>query len=201
MKKDLIILFCRYPVPNRTKTRLIPDIGPVGAAELHHKFVLRALQTIDRAAKRYGYDIEVCFDGTSTKKASKWLGTSRVYSVQKGEGLGEKLDSAFNETFMKGYKRIVLIGTDIPGLTLGHIKHAFETLHHEDLVLGPSNDGGYWLVGMRKYSNIFTVDNWGGSNVLEQTIMLAGDNGLSFELLEYDEETGRNIQRFYRRES
>ena len=184
LKSDLVIMFCRYPVPGHVKTRLIPALGLVGAANLHRELTETILETLLKARVQMGFDMQICFDGGSSKKMSQWLGTEHVYEKQ-GEGdLGRRMYGAFYDAFLKDYQRIILMGSDIPDMKPGHIRNAFHALEDSDLVLAPSTDGGYWLVGLKRPTDIFQITNWGGQYILEQTMAQAKANGLSVQQIE-----------------
>jgi rSAM/selenodomain-associated transferase 2/rSAM/selenodomain-associated transferase 1 len=181
---DRLIIFCRYPAPGRTKTRLIPVLGPTGAAELHRWLTEKTFETIKAIALRRRIGVEVRFDGGSELKMRRWLGPGAIFSRQ-GEGdLGERMHAAFVNAFQSGCRRVVLLGTDIPGLNKNHLGKAFAALAEQDLVLGPSTDGGYWLMGLRRPAHVFQGINWGTEKVLEQTIVLAKRHGLTVHQLD-----------------
>lgn len=183
-KSDLVILFCRYPVPGRVKTRLIPALGRVGAANLHRELTETILKTLVQGRVQMGFDIQICFDGGSSKNMSQWLGSEHVYEEQSDGDLGRRMYWAFHDAFRKGYERVILIGSDIPDMKPGHVREAFHALEDNDLVLAPSTDGGYWLVGLKGPADIFQITNWGSQNVLEQTMVQAKAHGLSIQQIE-----------------
>ena len=181
---DRLILFSRYPVPGKTKTRLIPHLGPAGAADLHRRLTEKTLDTIRSAVRGRTLGVEVRLEGGSRRQLNRWLGPGLIYSRQGQGDLGQRMYDAFLEAFGRGCRRVLLIGTDIPELSASHIDRAFEALNGRDLVLGPSRDGGYWLIGMRQAFNLFQGINWGERTVLDQTMALAKGKGLSLHLLE-----------------
>jgi len=181
---DRLILFGRYPIPGQTKTRLIPVLGPAGAAELQRRLTERTLKTARTAAFRWGAALEVRFDGGSTEKMRRWLGPAPVFTSQGPGDLGERMGEAILGAFQSGCKRVVLFGTDIPGLGVHHLGEALESLVKNDLVLGPTDDGGYCLVGLRRPADIFRNISWGREDVLERTVARATAQGLSIRLLE-----------------
>lgn len=183
-KSDLLILFCRYPVPGHVKTRLIPALGPVGAANLHRELTETILKNLIRARVQMGFEIQIRFDGGSSKKMSQWLGSEHVYEKQDEGDLGRRMYSAFHDAFLRGYQRVILIGSDIPDMKTGHVREAFHALEDNDLVLAPSTDGGYWLVGLKRPADVFQITNWGSHNVLEQTMAQAKAHGLSVQQTE-----------------
>ena len=130
-----------------------------------------------------GFDIQICFDGGSSKKMSQWLGSELTHERQGDGDLGRRMYWAFHDAFLRGYQRVILIGSDIPAVRHEHIKQAFYGLKDHDLVLGPSTDGGYWLVGLRRPVDIFQNTDWGSHGVLEQTMVQAKDQGLTVHQL------------------
>ena len=170
---DRLIIFGRCPAPGRTKTRLIPALGELGAAELHRRLTET---TVAR--------IEVSFCGGSRRKMQRWLGADLLYRHQCEGDLGLRMERAFLHAFEAGGDRIVLIGTDVPGFTQDHLRQAFDALTGHDLVLGPTTDGGYWLIGMHRPARLFHGIDWSTDRVLKQTLDMASDHGLSVSLLE-----------------
>jgi len=98
--------------------------------------------------------------------------------------LGKRMEAAFRKAFLEGCSRAVLFGADIPGLSAGILKQAMELLEDRDIVLGPSTDGGYWLVGLKRHADIFGEISWGSGEVLAQTLDKAEAKGLSIALLD-----------------
>ena len=98
--------------------------------------------------------------------------------------LGMRLYLAFRKAFHNGCRRVVLLGTDIPQLRTEMLEEAFDAFMENDLVIGPSTDGGYWLMGLNRPVNLFQGLNWGSKTVLEQTISLAKRHNLKFHRLE-----------------
>lgn len=176
-----LILFGRYPVPGKTKTRLIPVLGPLGAAELQRSLTLKSLSAAT-ATTLGGTDVAFCFTGASRAMVRRWLGPQPVGLMQqKGGHIGERMRTAFSESFERGFRQVILVGTDIPQMTPAHLEAAFQTLTRHDLVLGPSRDGGYWLVGLNQKADpdLFRHIRWGSPAVLRQTLAAARKLGLS----------------------
>jgi len=176
-----LIIFTRYPETGSVKTRLIPALGQEGAQRLHREM---AEYTLKQACKA-GIDIEVRFTGGDHRLMKKWLGREFYYRKQDGDTLGEKLHNAFADAFSGGKGKVVIIGTDCPGLAEAHIKKAFHLLERADLILGPALDGGYYLVGLRRAcENLFQGIHWGSEKVCRQTLETARQMNLKTELLE-----------------
>jgi hypothetical protein len=178
VSSERLVVFCRYPVPGRVKTRLIPALGPLGAAELHRRLAERTVALAERAAGERGADLEVACSGGSRRAVERWLGRGRRLVPQSGADLGERMASAFRSAFREGVRRVVLVGTDIPGLTNRDMDCALDELRSASLVLGPSRDGGYWLIGLDRPAEVFSGVPWGTSEVRARTLALAAGLGL-----------------------
>ncbi len=185
-----LILFTRYPEPGRTKTRLIPCLGAQGAAALQRNMTERLLAVARRYATGRACSLEIRYEGGTLRKVLRWLGP-HIRVVPQGDGhLGRRMGRAFEAAFEAGAVRAVLVGTDIPGITPSTLKRAFRTLAHHDLVFGPAEDGGYYLVGMHRRTGreaifrIFGAMPWGTSAVLGKTLDVARRYGFTFALTE-----------------
>jgi rSAM/selenodomain-associated transferase 2/rSAM/selenodomain-associated transferase 1 len=194
-RSDRLIIFGRYPEPGRTKTRLIPLLGAARAADFQRELTERTLSKDRLAARRRPVDLEGCFDGGSFEKLRRWLGPGLVFSHQSPGNLGERMKTAFLNAFRQGAQHVVLHGTDIPDLTVGHLDDALDALNSHDLVLGPSMDGGYWLIGLEKPADLFDGMAWGTSSIFEKTVAAARAQGLSVHVLSplTDMDTGETI--------
>jgi len=145
-------------------------LGPAGAADLQRELTEATLRTTRSFAVLPKRETVFCFDGGSRDKIVKWLGNEILLCQQEKGNLGMRMHTAFLRAFQDGCTRVVLVGTDIPGLRKHHLQEAFEMLGEKDVVLGPSTDGGYWLVGMNRPLNIFERISWGTDTVLDQTL-------------------------------
>lgn len=182
---DRLIVFGRYPVPGRTKTRLIPRLGPAGAADLQRWLTERTMETAEAFALKRGVNVEVCFEGGSEQKMRRWISSDLSLSRQTPGDLGTRMYAAFLAAFQRGCRRVVLIGTDIPELRADHFRQAFDALSKSDLVIGPSRDGGYWVIGLNRPARLFEGIKWGTRAVLGQTLALANGQGLRVKELDY----------------
>ena len=175
-----LLVFTRYPESGCVKTRLIPALGPAGARELHRSMAEHALQRLDCFT-----NIEVCFDGGSKQCMRHWLGGSFSYIPQGGGNLGQRMLRACSRTFQQGEDKVILVGTDCPGLKASHVRKALHLLDKHDLVLGPAADGGYYLLGLKDlYAGLFEDIPWGTGQVLAETLQKAHRLGLRTVLLE-----------------
>jgi rSAM/selenodomain-associated transferase 2/rSAM/selenodomain-associated transferase 1 len=172
--RECLIVFTRYPEPGLTKTRLIPALGAQGAAELHRRLAEHTLARARELQASRSVAVEVWFAGGGEALMRDWLGDETVCRHQ-GEGdLGARMSRAFQEAFSRGAERAAIIGTDCPDLDARVLGAAFEQLLTFDLVLGPAADGGYYLIGLRRFvPELFTGITWGTGLVLQQTVATA----------------------------
>ena len=180
---DRLIVFGRWPKPGKTKTRLIPALGALGAAEAQRRMTVRILQTARQWAGGGDREIEVCYEHVSWRQMRRWLGRGLGFRRQLTGDLGSRMGSALTAAFDEGCRRAVLIGTDSPSITHKMLEEAFDHLGSNDLVLGPAHDGGYWLVGMKRPLPIFKGITWSTGSVLTQTLDLARQHELQVHLL------------------
>jgi rSAM/selenodomain-associated transferase 2/rSAM/selenodomain-associated transferase 1 len=181
---DRLIIFSKYPVPGKTKTRLISLLGPAGAADLQKRLAEKTYQTARRYNQSREMDIEICFEGGSDRKMKAWLGKGPIYSQQVPGDIGIRMHHAMINAFLFGSGSVVLIGTDIPDITEMILDQAFTSLKKNDLVLGPSTDGGYWLIGLNRPVDVFQDIKWSTSGVLQQTLQEARKQNLKYHILD-----------------
>ncbi len=180
-----IILFCKYPAPFAVKTRLIPRLGAAGAADLQRRLLLRSADEIRRMTKAYHAEFEVRFAGGSEAEIRMLLGDDLRVTPQ-GEGdLGARMHRAIAEAVGEGASRVLLTGSDIPALRSEILGEGLQKLDEVDVVLGPAEDGGYYLIGMgRPRSRLFSEIPWGTADVCRLTEERLRREGLSFTKLE-----------------
>ncbi len=178
-RRDCLILFGRYPEAGRVKTRLIPALGPAGAADLQRRLTERALAEVRRAARQAGTSVEVRYAGGNRRRMRRWLGDTLSLVPQGPGDLGHRMRRALFAALADGAGRAVLVGTDVPCVTAGHLTRALDVLTQRDVVFGPSTDGGYWLIGMRRPTDVFRGIDWGTPRVLDQTLRAAREGGRS----------------------
>jgi rSAM/selenodomain-associated transferase 1 len=179
----VVLIFARYPEPGSVKTRLCPGLSPAQAAHLQRAMTEDVVALHEAGA---AHDTIVCFSPAELRdNFSSWLGEGVSLMPQEGDDLGERQLGAMRAAFDLGYDGAVIIGTDCPFVTRPDIESAFESLKAADLVLGPSEDGGYYLIGARKaYPPLFEGIEWGGPRVLEDTLKKAEAAHVSTRLLE-----------------
>ncbi len=168
-----LIVFVKNPIPGAVKTRLQTRYAPDQVAALYTAFVrdvLARAESIDVDRQVIAFDPP---DAESEVRALFGGGVKALweYVPQVQEDLGARMREALVQQLDAGASAAVLIGTDIPSLPAHHITQAFDLLHTVDVVLGPSTDGGYYLVGVSKsIPEIFEGVEWSTSSVLSQTI-------------------------------
>jgi uncharacterized protein len=180
MADSCVIIFVKYPVPGQVKTRLAKSIGEEAAAGFYKCCVE---DTIARLKDAYS-SIHICFDPRNTKELfSNWLGNGFTYFPQRGKDLGEKMRCAFEDVFRGSFTRAVLIGSDSPDLPADFLKQAISA---SGPVIGPSSDGGYYLIGFNKddfLPQAFNGISWSTEAVLRQTIDILNRHNRTFSLL------------------
>ena len=160
----VIQIFARAPVPGAVKTRLIPALGADGAAALQARLLRR---TLDMAPQSDLAPVQLwCVPDCDHAAFRDWPGVSRY--IQQGADLGKRMHNALIAG-LETARRVILIGTDCPGLDGGYLHQAIGHLADHDVVLGPAEDGGYVLVGWRRPVALFTGIDWGSERVLDQT--------------------------------
>lgn len=183
--KDLLIIFSRYPIPGRTKTRLIPLLGAAGAASFHRLMAESTISRCRRAAQSLGLSMEVHVEGGEERQFKEWLREDLVLRMQGPGSLGRRMQEAFARGFSQSERKVVLIGTDCPELTPKVLEEALTRLDQVDLVLGPALDGGFYLIGLARPADLLWREiEWGSERVLAQTLANAEKERLSSTLLE-----------------
>ncbi|MBD6614692.1 glycosyltransferase [Komarekiella sp. 'clone 1'] len=172
--KQHLIIFTRYPEPGKTKTRLIPALGTLGAANLQREMTEYTIFQVRELQKVTAISVEVRFAGGDLQLMQDWLGLGLVYQPQ-GEGdLGSRMARSLFDAFESGAEKVMIIGTDCPGVNAQILATAFEQLQAFELVLGPAIDGGYYLIGLRQpIPELFVNIEWGTAQVFQKTVEIA----------------------------
>lgn len=168
-KEAVLLVFTKTPVPGRVKTRLLAVTSPEQAAAIAVELLRRTLDTARRSSVR---DIELWCTPTTRHSTLVELGEdfSMALQTQTGADLGERMFSAMEQSLDK-YRHVMLAGSDCIDLAVADLDLAREKLAEGyDVVLGPSLDGGYHLIGLsRLYRELFTGIEWGADRVLQDT--------------------------------
>lgn len=175
-----IIVFIKNPELGKVKTRLARTIGDDHALKIY-KYLLQYTKDV---VKNVSADQLFLFHGGKLIDSNKWSILNCDNRLQNEGDLGVKMDSAFRYVFSKGFDKAVLIGSDCLEIKLEHIESSFSKLERADIVIGPAEDGGYYLLGMNKYnSSLFRNMPWSTNNLLEKTIEVAIAECLNYKLL------------------
>lgn len=162
----LLIIFTRNPVLGQCKTRLAKTIGDAAALAIY-KILLKHTQNITKnlkVHKQVHYSEELW-------KNDIWDDHIFEKLVQQGSDLGERMANAFRKGFEAGFDKIIIIGSDIHELEAADIEEAFASLQLNDVVIGPADDGGYYLLGMKKFkASLFKNKTWGKERIFENTM-------------------------------
>ncbi|WP_445456955.1 TIGR04282 family arsenosugar biosynthesis glycosyltransferase [Flavobacterium sp. HNIBRBA15423] len=166
MNENLILIFTRNPELGKVKTRLAASIGEENALEIYKHL----LEHTKKVTLETNFDKRVLY--------SEEINTNDIWNnhlfqkkLQFGKDLGVRMYNAFKEGFDDGYKKIVIIGSDLIELESNDIKEAIKKLVNNDIVIGPAQDGGYYLLGMKQIpENIFRNKEWGTNTVLKETL-------------------------------
>lgn len=196
MSGPALVIMARAPVPGQVKTRLQPHLTPEQSADLALAFLKDAL---DLAASVKAYATFLAFTPPEMEALFRQLVSPSVNLLAQVEGdLGQRMCHILHQLGDKGYSPVVIVGSDLPTLQPGHLEKAIQRLHSCEVCLGPSHDGGYYLIGARSaYECLFESISWSTPRVLQGTIERAKAAGLSLALLEVclDVDTFEDLRR------
>ena len=185
-----LIIFTRYPEPGTTKTRMIPELGAQGAADLQRRMTRHLVSKAKTLMEQQPLAVEIRFEGGNERLMQDWTGPLFTYRHQGRGDIGQRMQRALVDGFQNSHTSIVIIGSDIPDISTAIIDRAFAALEKTNLVLGPAGDGGYYLIGLQKadedqtYPELFEGIDWGTHRVLSHTIAAADQLGIGYALLD-----------------
>jgi len=187
MTHNALIIFVKNLIEGHVKTRLAATLGNDGAMNIYKQLLKNTQNTIDT------FETDKIVFYSDFIEEEIWGNNFFQNQIQQGNDLGERMKNAFKSSFTVGYEKIVIIGTDCPGINKDILENAFMALNNLDIVIGPATDGGYYLLGMKKeYPFLFQNIEWSTHRVLQQTIDCCNKNRLSYfllpELSDIDEE-------------
>jgi len=189
-----LIIFQKNAIVGKVKTRLAATVGDERAFEIYNWLTSYTHQV----AKGTKVDKFIFYSDFIPDEAAHEHPGYR-FEIQSGADLGERMQHAFSALFEDGYSNVVIIGTDCPDLKVSDLTNAFFILGQNDLVLGPARDGGYYLLGMRRFfPALFREIPWSTPRVLELTLDIADDLKLDYEFLKIhsDVDTFEDWQQF-----
>jgi uncharacterized protein len=181
-----LVIMARYPQVGTTKTRLARAIGSEETVRLYRAF----LTDLAHKFANREYDLHwayspagVDYQAFIATLAPSLLGCMICFP-QQGADLGERLHHVFRWTQERGFGRTIVIGSDSPHIGLASIAHAEQALDEADIVLGPADDGGYYLIAMRQPYDVFSGIPMSTSVVRRLTMEMAQHQGLTVQLIE-----------------
>lgn len=178
-----LILFVRYPEPGRVKTRLAKHIGALQAAEFYKCMVERVVEHTQPLVG--GFEPHLYFDPPEKSNAFKtWLPQLAHHHPQSPGDLGQRMAAAVAARFAAGANRVAIIGSDCLDVDHPLLMETFLKLNAADLVIGPAQDGGYYLLAMKQsHPGLFDDMEWGGPTVLARTLEKARHLKLQIDTL------------------
>jgi rSAM/selenodomain-associated transferase 1 len=200
MTKKILVVMAKEPRAGKAKTRLCPPLSKKQAAELYECFLIDKMAALDTIGKRQK-DIEfvLAFDPSTALEFFKGFAPSWLRLVpQTGKDLGQRLINLFRRYFEQGFDQVVIADSDSPTLPAEFLQESFQILDQVDLVIGPTQDGGYYLIGLKtEHPCIFENISWSTDRVLEQTIRLGEEERLAIGFLPrwYDVDTSADLKR------
>ena len=166
MTKNLILVFVRNPELGKVKTRLAKTLGANAALKAY----IILLEHTESVLQTIPCD-KVVYYSEEIQQKDLWSEAFYQKKLQKGSDLGTRMKHAFEMAFKDSYEKVVIVGSDLYDLNSTHIENAFKALEQHELVIGPSLDGGYYLLGMKKlHPSVFEHKSWGTNTVLEATL-------------------------------
>lgn len=194
-----LTVFAKNPIPNEVKTRLVPPLSPEQAATLYTAFLTDWCETL---AKLTNIDIVIAYTPPEAQSDLQALiGDDVIYIPQIGADLGERLTSATQWAAKQGYTKILFVGSDSPTLPVSYISQAIRLLDSRDTVIGPSTDGGYYLIGFSAEAlattvlHVFKEIAWSTADVFQQTVTRIHEAEVTLGLLPpwYDIDTAEDL--------
>jgi rSAM/selenodomain-associated transferase 1 len=176
---EVLLIFVKNPEKGKVKTRLARTIGDQEALAVYKKLLKTTKSVADplQVTKQVWYSAYI-------GEQDMWSKGSYQKKLQAGRDLGERMKNAFRKAFDKQFGKVVIIGSDCAAISSEIIQQAFDALDNHQTVVGPSEDGGYYLLGMAEcYPELFDVQEWSTDSVLEETLNQAQNMGLSLKLL------------------
>jgi uncharacterized protein len=178
---NALVVFVKAPVPGAVKTRLQMPLSASQAARVYEAFVR---DTVASARLCGEATVSIAYEPHPKHPDLAWLEDAPAWFRQSEGDLGARLSAAFERAFRAGASKVVVIGSDCPDLEPDVLRRAFASLDDARVVLGPAEDGGYYLVGLRApMPHLFAKMEWSNSFVFKLTLERLRLRGESFALL------------------
>lgn len=184
-----IIFFLKYPRKGKVKTRLAAKKGETFTLKLYECFIADMLRKLGTAASEAFHVHLFLTPGETIPGMFRWLATigeKFPIHAQEGENLGERMVHAFEQMFRMEYETCILIGSDLPDLPARVLEDALRSLTVSDAVIGPTWDGGYYLLGFRRDTfcrDVFHGIRWSTGTVFRETMKIFRRKGLQVKIL------------------
>ncbi|MBS3763298.1 MAG: TIGR04282 family arsenosugar biosynthesis glycosyltransferase, partial [Planctomycetes bacterium] len=180
----LLTVFARFPEPGKVKTRLAEGIGESAACSFYRACAERTFRRASKWAESSGRNLHIYTTNPQDQRWQKWLGGGWALHPQCSGDIGVRMREALEQGLSDGYDAVLCIGTDAPGLTQKHLEEACVALRNADTVIGPSRDGGYYLIGLKRpVPELFEDMPWSTSDVLKETQQKARAAGVDLRLI------------------
>jgi len=166
MQTSLLMVFVRNPQLGTVKTRLAATVGDKVALEIYIELMRHTAEVTHKvsADKKVFYSEKI-------EQHDVWTEMNFSKALQTKGNLGQRMENAFRTAFEKGYKKVLIVGSDLYSLKTSHIEKALHQLDKKEVVIGPAQDGGYYLLGLKKnLPALFCNKSWGISTVLKETL-------------------------------
>ena len=166
MQTSLLMVFVRNPQLGTVKTRLATTVGDKVALEIYIELMRHTAEVTHKvsADKKVFYSDKI-------EQNDIWTEMNFSKALQTKGTLGQRMENAFRTAFEKGYKKVLIVGSDLYSLKTSHIEKALHQLDKKEVVIGPAQDGGYYLLGLKKnLPALFCNKSWGTSSVLKDTL-------------------------------
>ena len=193
--QNVLLVVAKKPAPGKTKTRLCPPLNHSQAAELYECFLRDTIAIMQRVP---GVVSKIVYLPKDAQSYFRDLAPDMELIQQRGDSLGERLDNLLADELQNGAEKAVVINSDSPTLPAAFLVQAFEQLSTADVVLGPTFDGGYYLIGMKEpQSHLLREVKMSTPSVLQDTLDLASRSRVMISLLPewYDVDTGDDLLR------
>ena len=182
LRDTSLVVFLRYPRSGSVKTRLGASLGVPTATDFYRRCANHLSQEVRKLPK--AVDHQIWYVGGTEKEMADWLGRGLSYLPQPEGNLGTRLAFALNNSFQKGAHKVIALASDVPDLSAELIIKAFRAFDRKDMVIGPTFDGGYYLIGMKQpHPEFFQGISWSTNMVYQQTLAAAGRLGISYHSL------------------
>jgi uncharacterized protein len=192
---NALLVVAKRPFPGHTKTRLSPPLTPQEAANLYEHFLRDTLDVIRLVP---GVQPIIAYLPQGEEAYFRSLAPDFVLLPQRGDNLGARLDNALTHCLMDGYQKAVIMDSDSPTLPAAYLSQAFTALDRADVVLGPCEDGGYYLIGLKQPTpRLLREVQMSTPHVIRDTLILAAEEGLTVTQLPlwYDVDTAVELER------